>query len=130
MILGFKEQFVEPILDGTKIHTIRWDKHDRWHEGRVIQFATGVRTKKYNMFNEDVCKGGERIYMTAERSGLRISFGDNEAPVSLYYMELIAKNDALPGDLFLRWFWPQVHAQPGHAAWAKIIHWTDFKYMD
>lgn len=48
MILGFKPQFVQPIIDRTKIHTIREDKHNRWVPGKVIHMATGVRTKSYS----------------------------------------------------------------------------------
>lgn len=47
MILSFKEQFIPKILDGTKIHTIREDKKNRWEAGKKIHFATGVRTKNY-----------------------------------------------------------------------------------
>jgi hypothetical protein len=42
MILTFsKEQFVQRILEGTKIHTIREDKHDRWKPGMKIHFWKG-----------------------------------------------------------------------------------------
>jgi len=61
MVLGFEQQFVEPILSGTKIHTIREDKHNRWKPGRSIQMATGVRTKNYNQFNEDECVSVQEI---------------------------------------------------------------------
>src|SRR3989337_2267378 len=61
MILSFKPQFIEPILKGSKIHTIREDKTNRWIDGRVIQGATGVRTKKYNQFFEGVCVSTQKI---------------------------------------------------------------------
>lgn len=54
MILGFKPQFKPLILDGTKIHTIREDKNDRWKVGTKIQMASGVRTKNYEQFAEAV----------------------------------------------------------------------------
>ena len=42
MILSFsKEKFIERIKSGTKIHTIREDKHLRWKVGRPIQFWYG-----------------------------------------------------------------------------------------
>lgn len=55
MILSFKKQFSEPILKGTKIHTIREDKPNRWKPGNKIHFANGVRTQNYNCFKESVC---------------------------------------------------------------------------
>ena len=61
MVLGFKEQFVKPILSGDKIHTIRADQFDRWYAGRNIHFATGVRTKDYNCFKEGECVGVQNI---------------------------------------------------------------------
>jgi len=52
MILTFsKQQFVERILSGTKIHTIREDKNRRWRVGRSIQFWYGnPRNKKNNPY--------------------------------------------------------------------------------
>ena len=55
MILSFKPQFVPKILDGTKKHTIRADKHNRWHNKMTIHFATGVRTPQYEKFDEKTC---------------------------------------------------------------------------
>lgn len=56
MVLGFSEQwrgeptrFVEHVLSGRKWHTVRWGT--RWRVGMSIQFATGVRTKKYRCFH-------------------------------------------------------------------------------
>lgn len=50
MILSFKPQFRQKILDGTKIHTIRDDPNDRWQAGKIIHAATGVMTKNYDCF--------------------------------------------------------------------------------
>ena len=61
MILGFKNQFVPAILDGTKIHTIRKDPHHRWKPGMTIQMATGVRTKKYKCFKKAICVSVQEV---------------------------------------------------------------------
>lgn len=61
MILGFKKQFVQKIIDGEKIHTIREDKTRRWRYGMDIHFATGVRTKQYNQFYRSRCKKVDEI---------------------------------------------------------------------
>ena len=60
MILAFKPQFKNKILDGSKIHTIR-EKGDRWKIKNHIHFATGVRTKNYECFHEGVCQGLQDI---------------------------------------------------------------------
>lgn len=63
MILPFKPQFIPKILDGPKIHTLRDDPHRRWHPGRAIHMATGVRTKYYHCFNQDVCTAVQEVYI-------------------------------------------------------------------
>ncbi len=64
MILGFKKQFKPLILADKKIHTIREDSKDRWHEGKKIHFATDTRSADYNCFKEGEVKGIQYIYMT------------------------------------------------------------------
>lgn len=66
MVIGFKEQFVYKILNGTKIHTIREDKHDRWRPGMTMHMATGVRTKNYKQFHEDNCTSVQEISIFPE----------------------------------------------------------------
>lgn len=61
MVLGFKERFEKPIKKGTKIHTIREDKHDRWSPGMLIHFAKGVRTKNYVNFMMGYCHSVQNI---------------------------------------------------------------------
>ena len=55
MILSFNKKFKVPIETGTKIHTIRLDKPNRWRAGKTIHFATGVRTKNYDNFKVGRC---------------------------------------------------------------------------
>lgn len=137
MILGFKEHFVCKIKKHTKIHTIREDKHNRWRVGNTIHFATGVRTKNYKQFGEDVCRSVQSI-MIKHRGGkyMCLSF-DNETGVWIDgelrftitgiihngtdFMNLLAKNDGFKNyDEFFQWFNKDFQG--------KIIHWTKFKY--
>ena len=127
MILGFKQQFVQPILDGTKIHSLRQDPHNRWHAGREMQLATGVRTKNYNCFKEDICISVQEIYMIYSNYLLEILINDK-------YLEysgkvLLAKNDGFNSfEDFESWFAPEVGYYSNEPYSMKIIHWTDFKY--
>lgn len=50
MIIGFKDQFVEKILNGSKFSTIRRDKTDRYQPGVVLQMVTGHRTPSQKKF--------------------------------------------------------------------------------
>jgi hypothetical protein len=72
MILGFKPQFKEPILKGTKIHTLRDDEQERWRVGMTIHFATGVRTKYYNCFKQDKCKSTQQAIIVLKKHSLKI----------------------------------------------------------
>lgn len=122
MILSFKEQFVEPILKGTKIHTIREDASDRWHEGRIIHFDTNVRTPDQYRFKEDVCKGVQEISFDYKDEKLVVPIIriDGKRLGHLDAM-FLAQNDGFKSvhDL-INWFDSDFKG--------KIIHWTDFRY--
>lgn len=134
MILGFKPQFVEPILNGTKIHSIRTDVHDRWQVGNQIQMATGVRTKNYKCFADKKCLGIQYIFMTYSYllNCLEISIGSSHYCDKYLYQkdkELLAKQDGFANVLeFENWFVPLIKASPEDCFKGKIIHWTEFKY--
>ena len=142
MILGFKKRFVPLILDNTKIHTIREDKHGRWKAGNKIHFATGTRTKNYNQFNSGVCKSVQSIVMvnhgnhvyckiqTGEKTYIHNDCVEYEHtkwykgyPARHLLVDL-CRNDGLTWDEFKQWFIPN----QGDKFTGKIIHWTDFRY--
>lgn len=122
MILGFKPQFVKPITTGSKIHSIREDKPDRWKEGNTIHFATGVRTKNYNNFKTDTCKGTqiiEIIWKSGYINDTVVKVDGKE--LTLEEKQRLAWNDGFVNLFeFYTWFSSDFKG--------KIIHWTDFKY--
>jgi hypothetical protein len=127
MVIGFKEQFVEPILKGNKIHTIREDKHDRWKVGMAMHMATGVRTKKYNQFEVKKCTGVESIDLDPKSRKIFIDAINNHTYCGIELKEkeimFLVKNDGFNSvDDFWDWF-----REPFYG---KIIHWTDFKYIN
>lgn len=67
MILSFsKDKFKERILDGTKIHTIRTDKSERWKKGQKIHFWRGnprnaKSEPKPHEFLESTCTSVQKI---------------------------------------------------------------------
>ncbi len=144
MILGFKKQFKQSILNGTKIHTIREDKHNRWKANNKIHFATGVRTKNYNQFFNLVCisvqpiilvNHGNHVYcniQTDENNYIHNDCVEHEH-IKWYSGHLnqkggllgdLCKNDGLSWADFKGWFVPK----HGDKFTGKIIHWTDFRY--
>lgn len=123
MILGFKQRFVQPILSGEKIHTIRGDIHGRWKPGKDIHFATGIRTKKYHQFKFDTCKSTQEIQIRYGPpqyfSGMDI-FIDGKI-LSVAQINQLACNDGFDCIWdFQKWF--------NKNFTGKIIHWTDLRY--
>jgi len=116
MILSFKPQFKEKILNGSKIHTIR-GVTNRWFPGRKIHFATGVRTKNYNCFKEGECIGLQKIYISSFLEYIEI---DGRTLTVNQEMQL-ASNDGFDSlHDFYKWFDKDFQG--------VIIHWTDKKY--
>jgi hypothetical protein len=126
MILSFKPQFVKPIVEGNKIHTIRLDPKRRWKPGMKIHFATGVRTKHYCNFKMGVCKSIQKIDMF-KGAGYPDLWLDDEYR-ELHILKQIAKNDGFDSfDDFVEWFFPG-HTDSVRRFEGVLIHWTDFIY--
>lgn len=134
MILAFKEQFKEPILKGTKIHTIRVDKNNQWSTGKKIHFATGVRTKDQKTFKEGRCKSTQNIVIRFEKDeegwGMQL-FIDGLQGKGDYWFDDLPLNDGFKKfsdfyDFFLN---SAVEMNPLQKIFTgKIIHFTEFRY--
>ena len=121
MILPFKPRFEQPIDDGTKIHSLREDKHNRWRAGRVIHMATGVRTPKYKCFKEAVCKGVQRVEITSADFYEDFIVKIDGRKLSAEEIKQLAINDGFRSMYgFFDWF--------SEGFEGEIIHWTDYKY--
>ena len=136
MILLFKKQFVPKILDGTKKHTIIEDKSNRWNTGRLIHFATGLRTKHYNQFANGYCKKVDKfeviythvfytnfiksiIYINGHKPFIILI---NNKPLEIDELKLLAKNDGFDSIYdFLLWFNQDFKG--------RLIHWDLFKMI-
>lgn len=138
MILSFKPKFVDPIKAGSKIHTIREDKPNRWHAGRPIQYATGVRTKNYKEFNSGICRSVQFIRIKWIDKIVSVEIGSIKTEMKLIYffnpsdekvfgmiekgeMKELSLNDGFESiEAFFKWFDKDFEG--------KIIHWTNHKY--
>lgn len=110
MVLAFKPEFEKPIRIGTKIHTIREDKTNRWYPGRTIHFATGVRTKKYLQFKYGFVRDIQHIIV--ENHNIQV----DGWILHDYQMEILSKNDGFETlEKFFEFF-----DKPFSG---KIIHW-------
>ena len=127
MILSFKEQFVFPIKNGTKIHTIREDKANRWTKGREIHFWKGNPRNPATSypFKHGTCRKVETVELNPNTK----TFILNEQH-RLYEsgIRTIAFNDGFEDtDSFFEWF----KAFTNDRGWfrGKLIHWTDICYV-
>ena len=129
MVIGFNKQFPDKITAGTKKHTLREDVHNRWHAGMVMHMATGVRTKNYNCFKLDTCKGTQKIRIWHRSLLVTIvfingrCFGQYRKEEKFPNKNLVslAQNDGFETiDAFFEWFSKDFTG--------KIIHWTDLRY--
>lgn len=121
MILAFNKQFVKLIKNGSKIHSIRVDKHNRWKAGRSIQMATGVRTKKYKCFSKKhSCISVQRIEIRYEKNNIILVFVDGRKLIPMEVLRL-ARNDGFKSLYdFFEWF--------DKSFVGNLIHWTNKKY--
>lgn len=122
MILAFsKEQFVQKILDGTKIHTIREDKHSRWKPGMKIHFWKGnprnVKANPYPFATGTVTKVDQiEIHYTPDGKGLQWIEINGEVLRGVDKLEELARNDGFDGlKSFMVWFKEDFKG--------KLIHW-------
>lgn len=137
MVLGFCEtnkktgeltNFREQILSGNKRHSIRAGK--RWKEGMPIQMATGVRTKNFKLFNEDIdmlsfCKSVQDLKIDIDTSGSGVHYNIliDKRPLSASEAKTLAVNDGFKSLYdFLMWFKDEAPFD------GQIIHWTSLRY--
>lgn len=134
MILSFKDRFVEKILSGSKIHTIRLDPHDRWKPGNKIHFATGIRTKNYKQFFEGECKSVQLIEFKSKIDlTVEVTTYIDKKEIDTATLVKLIKNDGFDLHNFLgfneldffNWF---LNKKNNYQFIGKIIHWTNFKY--
>ena len=120
MILGFQPQFVDKILSGAKIHSIREDKNNRWKIGMTIHFATGVRTKKYKQFSDKICTGVQKIELRWTK-GISFTYVDGKR-LDPFELTKLFMNDGFTD-------WNKVIEFFGYKRFSGvIIHWTNKRY--
>ena len=122
MLLTFsKDQFVEKILTGDKIHSIREDKNNRWKIGMKIHFWRGnprnVKSNPYE-FATSVVKDIQRIEIEPSINWVSLTGGYScFGPDGL---EIIAKNDGFSSWAEMKKFFPEPFV-------GKLIWWEQIK---
>lgn len=133
MVLSFKTRFPNGtqtnfennICAGSKKHTIREDKQNRWKKGNKIHASNGVRTKKYKCFYTADCTGVQQIHMIWKaKEGLTVFV--NARQLDQTTTNKLIENDGLTPTQFLEWFGFDDSGDKEFRG--KIIHWTDLRY--
>lgn len=122
MILTFtKPEFKERIINGTKIHTIRKDEHNRWKKGMKIHFWLGNPrnvNKNPRQFGEAVCDFVCPISIYPKENMFVI--GDQGEFKALESLDELAENDGFDNwEQMKEWFSEEFHG--------KMIYWSFFK---
>lgn len=140
MIVSYKQKFPwkeptnfkEKILAGTKIHTIREDRSNRWHQGLTMQHCYYKGGMSPDFFFESEYKWQQPIMIFWKegvkeengyhfRSGLVPTVMISGTIASKETIEQLARNDGFDsGLMFLKYFNKDFSG--------KILHWTNLKY--
>jgi hypothetical protein len=119
---SFKEQFVAPILAGTKCQTIRADRKRHARAGDELQLYTGMRTKQCRLIGRATCLGAVPA---------RLNFASNcvEIGGAVFHgwedLSAFAKQDGFEDWLMMRDFWRDRNS---FDHWTGIlIRWGGFR---
>jgi len=124
MILTFsKQQFVDRILDGTKIHTIREDKTRRWKPGMRIQFWKGNPRNKRNdpyQFTFGRCLNVESI--TLDFSNDTVLFTDKTIIQDYKALDQFAVNDGFDNWDYMKYWFYDTYKGTNTVFQMRLIH--------
>lgn len=130
MILGYTlPNAKEKITGGTKIHSLRTDRQNRWIPGREIHHATGTRSPLYECFLKNKVKSTQQVLLVLLKDELLrpyLSVTVDRRRLSRSEVFQFAINDGFESEQeMMDWFFNK----PGVELWGgKCIHWTRFKY--
>ncbi|HFG0576724.1 hypothetical protein [Flavobacterium psychrophilum] len=122
--------FPHTILVNPKLHTLRDDLKDRWHESIMIDYFINVRTKNMFRFAPRVpVVSTQEVFMTHYHSDIiQITIDDKEL-VSYAERLKFAINDGFDNwEDFFKFFYPKIKSAPEELYKPKLIHWTDLRY--
>lgn len=122
-VLGFKKQFVQPILAGTKVHTIR---APRKHPVKVCQrlyFYTGVRTKDADKFGEAICSKIQEIEIVTRSASDLATVAIDKKLISRDEKLRLVHADGFASEMDFSAFF---RSNYGYRFIGQLIHWKEF----
>lgn len=114
---NFKRQFVRPILDGAKAHTIRADRKRHARPGEQVQLYWGLRSKHATLIARATCASALPIRLNFNMDAVVIE--GRPHIVRPKALDLFARSDGFDDWAGLRKFWHQEHDAP--SSWSGVI---------
>lgn len=134
MLLGFKKRFVEPILIGTKVHTIRKPRKIKPKIGETLHMYTGLRTPNCQVISKKeklISKQKIRIRVCRTRDSFDVEIFVDGRKLQWSEMHKVAEFDGFK-DLFdfcNYWLTDEKGKKIKKAGGIMdLYHWTDLKY--
>lgn len=120
---SFQEQFVQPILEGTKVQTIRANgKRRHARPGERLQLFTGMRTKHCKKIIDDpVCSAVFDIRIVVGRSAIKAITLDAMPSMPMGLFDAFAKRDGFADVAAMHDFWRKTHGVGVFRG--KLIRW-------
>lgn len=105
---SFQKRFAPPILDGTKVHTIRAERRRHARPGEAMQLYTGMRTKVCKLILTPVCEAAVPVHMVfCRRGGAEIRIGGRLMAAVL--LDAFARADGFADLADMVGFWWAAH---------------------
>ncbi|HTE82414.1 MAG TPA: ASCH domain-containing protein [Reyranella sp.] len=126
---SFQPMFVDPILMGRKVHTIRADRKRHARVGEQLQLYTGMRTKKCRLIARAQCLDvlPLSISFTALRATDRLQMLDGQR-IEGDGLDAFAYRDGFDSWRHLKEFWCLQHGRTDRFD-GVIIYWRDMECM-
>ena len=131
MLLGFKKRFVEPILIGTKVHTMRKDRRVQPKIGERLYMYTGLRTSScQKITDKEILISTQRVHI---KGSLNLGVAGMNVWIDGRNLSNIEINEFVKFDGFtdqtdFASFWLEGKKNGRFAAILTLYHWTDLRY--
>lgn len=132
MTLIFSKKFVEPIISGQKIHTIRNTRRPYFKPGHIIDFCTS-NNKSLERFYHGMIKSVQSIsfeydFNHSKDTDVIKNLLINDIEMDPFQIKSFVHNEGFNNENeFISFFVSRYGDCPFHGV---LIHWTDFKYCE
>jgi hypothetical protein len=129
MLLGFKKQFIEPLIMGSKILTLRKRRKIQPKVGERLYMYYGLRTNHTTLItNQETLRGIQSCRLTIEklRNSFKISIWVDRRKLTQAEIEDFVIYDGFTSVTEWATYWLDGKMRTG--ALMQMFHWTDLKY--